>query len=155
MSEHFLYALDISSILKHMYCKRMSQCMWCNVSVNTRCFRIALENFPESLSAHGSAGTVCEQGIFCLILYKISSSMLHVIYKCSLADISNRDDPLPVCIMTDHISKLKIQIRDLKMNQFTYTHACSIKQFQHCSVAKSLCCIDIRLLQKAVYLLNG
>ena len=48
MSEHFLYALDISSILKHMYCKRMSQCMWCNVTVNARRFRVALENFPES-----------------------------------------------------------------------------------------------------------
>ena len=81
--------------------------------------------------------------------------MLHIFCKCSLADVSDRDDPLLVRIMTDNIAKLQIQIRHLQMDQFADTHACRIEKFQHRTVAKSLRCIDIRLLQEAVHFLNG
>ena len=155
MTEHFLHALDVCSILKHMYCKGMPECMRRDITVNACRLCISLEDFPESLTAHGSAGTVGEQGFLILVLDEIIPSVLHIFCKCSLADVSDRDDPLLIRIMTDNIPKLQIQIGHLQMDQFTYTHACRIEEFQHRTVAKSLRCIDIWLLQETVHFLNG
>ena len=126
-----------------------------DITINACRLCISLEDFPESLPAHGSAGTVGEQGFLILVLDEIIPSVLHIFCKCSLADVSDRDDPLLVRIMTDNIAKLQIQIRHLQMDQFADTHACRIEKFQHRTVAKSLRCIDIRLLQEAVHFLNG
>ena len=56
--------------------------------------------------------------------------------------------------MADYITKLKINILQIQVKQFTDTHSCGIKKFQHGAVPNSLRSIQIRLSQKSVHFIH-
>ena len=127
--KHFLYTLHIRSVLQHMRGKRMSQRMWCNIMLDSSFLRIALQNFPESLSAHGLAGTVGKK-----------DSLSHSLSQTSLLASSRYFSiailhTLPIGITrllafipAYHISKLQVNILHAQAQQLTDTHSSSIQE---------------------------
>ena len=125
--------------------------MWCNIMLDSSFLRIAFQNFPESLSAHGLAGTVGKKD-FCLILfYKLLSGLAQIFLHCDLAYIADRNNSLLVFIPAYHISKLQVNILHAQAQQLTDTHSSSIKKLQHGTVPDSLGSCSVRLFQKPVY----
>ena len=116
MSKHFLHTLYVRSILQHMCGKRMSQCMRRDIMLDSGFLCISLQNFPESLSAHGFTGTVGKKTLRLIFFYKCSTGLLSDISPwLFLHTFPIGNDPFLLLIMTDHIAKLQIEILQIQV----------------------------------------
>mgnify|MGYP006913007000 CR=1 FL=1 len=132
MSQHFLDASDVCSILQHMCGKRMSQCMRRDIMLNPGFLCISLQNlsripcllmdFPEQLVKRLSVS-------FSFTNFPRASFQIFL-HGC-FAYISYRDHPFLILIVTDYITKPQIEILQIQPQKFTDAHSCSIQKLQH------------------------
>ena len=92
--------------------KRMAQRMRCDLRFDPRLLPIKLDQFPETLTAHCTTGTIRKQPRTVRLADQMISSILHISCQCLPCDIPKWNDPFFMDIRTDHILHLKIQIRD-------------------------------------------
>ena len=110
MSEHFLNAPQIRTVLYQMRRERMPQCMRCNIRLNIRLLRIVLDQLPEPLSAHGLPRTVRKQHLRLLILQHFLPGAVQIPGHRVLGRRTERNDPLLVAVTAENKAHLHIHI---------------------------------------------
>jgi hypothetical protein len=69
VSHHFLYALQVGSVLNEVSRKGMAQCMRCNIRGYMSHFSVILDYFPEALTRQAIAVDIYEQRDLSLMPY--------------------------------------------------------------------------------------
>ena len=119
-----------------------------------RAGNIALQDLPESLTAHFMSLAVCKKRGFRSVPDEMITSILYIFREQVSAGIPDGNDPFFLVSAADHISQLQIDVFQFHMDKFADTHSCRIQKFKHRLVAYALGCSHIRKFQNPVYLLD-